>query len=421
MAALAGLMVDIVRRNVGRWSAFAGLAPVGLLLLLSHQTQPPESVPGPVVLLVQPAVSPGDKQVSKSMYDRAVDLTRAGLDSLREEDKPPPDVVCWGETMLGFPIVGENLEEAVRTGMPVEVSLATISEISEVFRWPPEKALELKAHGDLVPMIIELLKVNERRVISEKLLGSGKDRILPPDCGFISGAVVWVSHEGEMRKENSVCAWSPDGRRTAVCSKLELVPGGETLYGLGSFKLVSDFMMKKFRYLPNFVAGEEVGVLDLPARPEQSGRSWRATGTVCYDNSFLHPYTDPLAKGEEVDLHVICSNEAWYLDSWEMDQMVCMSRMIAISTARPVVRATNSGVSCILDARGRELGRIQKDGVDRQVPGFLALEVPVPPQGAPVTPFCHFRGPLAWFFVLLAGVAAWGSRRSGGYQEGAWE
>ena len=101
--------------------------------------------------------------------------------------------------------------------------------------------------------------------------------------------------------------------------------------------------------------------------------------------------------------------------------MICMSRMIAISTARPVVRATNSGVSCILDATGKELGRVQRDGVDRQVPGFLALQVPVPPKGASVTPFCYFRGPLAWIFLLLAGVAAWGSKRSGGYQEGAWE
>jgi len=402
LAALAGLIVDVIRRRAGRWAVFAGFGPIGLLFLLSHQTRPPESVPGPVVLLVQPAVSQARKQRPADPFDLfrlQVALTREGMDSLREAGRRPPDIVCWGETMLSFPLVGATLAEAVRMGELGEVSLPGIS-------IPP----------DQLPQAVTSWKTNEDRMVSEVLLGSGAERILPPDCGFVCGAEVLVLHEDEVRRVNAVCAWSPDGQRTAVCPKLELVPGGETLYGLEDFGTVRGFVREVAGYLPNLLAGEETGVMDLPARPEQSERSWRATGTVCYDNSFLHPYTDPLASGERVDLHLICSNEAWYLDSWEMDQMVCMSRMIAISTARPVVRATNSGISCVLDSTGEELGRVRREGVDREVRGFLALEVPVPPEDAPVTPFCRLRGVLAWIFVLLAGVAAWGSRRSGGYQ-----
>ena len=59
--------------------------------------------------------------------------------------------------------------------------------------------------------------------------------------------------------------------------------------------------------------------------------------------------------------------------------------------------------------------------MDREVSGFLALEVPVAPKGAPVTPFCRLRAYLPWVYVLLAVLAVWGSKRSGGYQEGAWE
>jgi apolipoprotein N-acyltransferase len=407
MAAIAGLLVDIVRRNVSWWSVFAGVGPVGLLFLLSSQTRPPESVPGPVVLLVQPAVTQARKQrplEPMELFRQQVELTREGLDSLKQAGGFPPDVVCWGETMLSFPLVGETLDEAVRMGALGEVSLPGIS-------LPPDR----------LPQAVAGWKTYEEQLVSGVLLGQGLDRVLPVGCGFISGAEVLVLHEEEVRRVNSVCAWSPDGRRSTVCPKLELVPGGETLYGLEDISSVRKFVLDVAGYLPNLLAGEETGIMDLPARPEQSERSWRATGTVCYDNSFLHPYTDPLARGEEIDLHVICSNEAWYLDSWEMDQMICMSRMIAIATARPVIRATNSGVSCILDATGNELGRVQLAGVDRQVPGFLALEVPVPPREASVTPFCYFRGPLAWIFLLLAGVAAWGSARSGGYQEGAWE
>ena len=253
------------------------------------------------------------------------------------------------------------------------------------------------------------------------LLGEGPERVLPVGCAFICGAEVLVLNEGEVRRMNAVCSWSSDGRRTGICPKLELVPGGETLYGLEDSKTVRDFVLDVAGYLPNLLAGEETGVREPWAEPLSSEPPWRATGTVCYDNACRHPYADPLAGGAAIDLHIVCSNEAWYLDSWEMDQMVCMSRMIAIATARSVVRATNSGISCVLDAEGRELGRERRDGVDREVSGVLFVQVPVPPEGARVTPFCRLRRYLPWISVLLAVVVVWGSRRAGGYQEGAWE
>ena len=304
--------------------------------------------------------------------------------------------------MLSFPLVGDTLAEAVRMGAVGEVSLPGIA-------LPPDR----------LPQAVANWQTLEARMISGVLLGAGAERVLPERTSFVCGAEVLVLHKGEVRRVNAVCSWSPDGRRTEVCPKLVLVPGGETLYGLEDSKAVRDFVRDVAGYLPNLLAGEETGVFDLSAHPGHSERSWRATGTVCYDNSFLHPYTDPLARGEAVDLHMVCSNEAWYLDSWEMDQMVCMSRMIAIATARPVVRATNSGVSCVLDASGEELGRVRRQGVDREVSGFLALAVPVPPNGAPTTPFCRLRAYLPWVYVLLAVIAAWSSKRSGGYQEGA--
>jgi apolipoprotein N-acyltransferase len=407
LAAVAGSLVDLVTGRSGRRSAFAGVAPLGIALLLSHQTRPPEDVPGPRVLLIQPGVAQARKQGPKApqeIYWQQVRLTREGLDSLAARGEPLPDVVCWGETMLSFPLIGATLAEAVRMGALGEVSLPGIA-----------------ITPDRLPQAVAVWQEYEERLVAETLLGPAGERVLPDGCGFVCGAEVLVLHEGEVRRVNAVCAWFSDGRRAAVCPKLELVPGGETLYGLEDSKGVRDFVHKVAGYLPNLLAGEETGVFDLPVQPLPSQRSWRATGTVCYDNSFLYPYCDPLARGEEVDLHIICSNEAWYLDSWEMDQMVCMSRMIAIATARPIVRATNSGVSCVLDSLGHELGRVREGGVDREVAGFIALEVPVPPRGTPVTPFCRIRAVLPWLYLLLLGAAMWGSRRSGGYQEGAWE
>ncbi|MCH2107669.1 MAG: hypothetical protein MK291_13635, partial [Planctomycetes bacterium] len=108
MAAIAGLLLDAIRRRVSLGAVFAGIGPVGLLLLLSSQTQPPKSVSGPMVLLVQPSVSQARKQRPTNpmaLFRQQVDLTLEGMSSLKEAGRRPPDFVCWGETMLTFPLV----------------------------------------------------------------------------------------------------------------------------------------------------------------------------------------------------------------------------------------------------------------------------------------------------------------------------
>jgi apolipoprotein N-acyltransferase len=395
LAAIAGLLLDSVLKRATVRSVCAGLSPLALAWILAAQTSLPANVPGPRVLLIQPGVSQARKQRPLDpleLHQQQVDLTRSALE---QSDGPAPDVVCWGETMLGIPLVGDTLAEAVRMGALGEVSLPGIS-------LPPER----------LPQAVANWKAMETHLVGQRLLGSGPERILPPGCAFVCGAEVLVLFEGEVRRINAVCSWSPTGKRMSICPKLELVPGGETLYGLEDVQAARDVVLEVAGYLPNLLAGDQTGVFEIPG---VAGEAWKATGTVCYDNSFLHPYTDPLARGEAIDLHVICSNEAWYLDSWEMDQMVCMSRMIAIATARPLIRATNSGVSCVLDASGHELGRIRKDGLDRQVAGFLSIEVPIQPKTASVTLFCRVRSYIPWLFILLAALVWKGSRGSGGY------
>lgn len=396
LAALSGLLIDSALRRANSRSFIAGLAPLGLAAVLASQTAIPANVPGPRVLLIQPGISQARKQRPLDpleLHQRQVELTRSAL---ADSAAPTPDVVCWGETMLGFPLVGDTLAEAVRMGALGEVTLPGIS-------LPPDR----------LPQAVESWQTLERRLVSQRLLGSGPGRLLPEGCAFVCGAEVLVLFEGEVRRVNAVCSWSPTGKRMSVCPKLELVPGGETLYGLEQSQSVRDVVLEVAGYLPNLLAGDETGVFELPRK---DGGVWRATGTVCYDNSFIHPYTEPLTRGEGIDLHLICSNEAWYLDSWEVDQMICMSRMIAVSTARPVVRATNSGISAIFDASGQELGRIRENGVDRQVAGSLALEVPVQPKTASVTLYCRIQAYIPWLLICLAAFIGIGSRGSGGYQ-----
>ena len=96
--------------------------------------------------------------------------------------------------------------------------------------------------------------------------------------------------------------------------------------------------------------------------------------------SSFSPTPAPLGGGTVChSLLRLLSNEAWYRDSLDMDQMVAFERLDAIATGRSVVRATNSGVSCVLDPSGALLGRIEDaEGRRKMVAGHLAVQVPVP-------------------------------------------
>jgi len=74
--------------------------------------------------------------------------------------------------------------------------------------------------------------------------------------------------------------------------------------------------------------------------------------SICYEDAF----------GEEViralpaaSLLVNVSNDAWFGDSFAPHQHLQMARMRSIETARPMLRATNNGVSAVIDHHGKLL------------------------------------------------------------------
>jgi apolipoprotein N-acyltransferase len=71
--------------------------------------------------------------------------------------------------------------------------------------------------------------------------------------------------------------------------------------------------------------------------------------SICYEDAF----------GEEVirnlpaaTLLVNVSNDAWFGDSFAPHQHLQMARMRSMETSRPMLRATNNGVSAMIDHRG---------------------------------------------------------------------
>lgn len=115
------------------------------------------------------------------------------------------------------------------------------------------------------------------------------------------------------------------------------------------------------------------------ARPDR--RDWRFAPTICYENCY--PAYNLRAVNAGADFLLNISNEGWFKDSVEMDQMEVASRFRAIETRRTLVRATNTGITAIYDAAGRRRAILEDDeGRDREIGGALVRDVPISLSGS---------------------------------------
>jgi apolipoprotein N-acyltransferase len=378
-AALAGGIADHLRkgsrRRPPRPAPILAVLPFAAAVVLSFATHAPATVPGPKVLLVQPAFEQHRKMKPpdwRELAEESVQLTAKGLADTKES---PPDLVAWGETMLPFQLAEPGLGAAFDRGVRAP-------------SW---------ARDQIERTWIDAMDAVELYWVRTRILGL--HGVLPPGTSFLAGVEYQRLRGDEIRRENDVILWGPDGERRGLGGKVHLVPGAEYLCGAERIPFVRSTVESVAGYVPDLTHFDRAAVLELDAR---DGRRFRFGVGVCFDNAYDDPFTAPAREGK-LDFHLFCSNEAWYERSFEYDQMVAFSRLAAIATGRSVVRATNAGISIVLDPAGREVARLlDPSGEDRMVRGTLAAVVPVPAGelASVETPFVRFER--AWIGLWLA-------------------
>lgn len=131
---------------------------------------------------------------------------------------------------------------------------------------------------------------------------------------------------------------------------------------------------------------------------------------ICYEDVFgeeiIQSVRDSEHLGPGATILVNISNLAWFGDSWALRQHLQISRMRALETARPMIRATNTGMTAAIAPNATvraALDPMSKGVLDVEVQGMTGLTPYVRWGNAPV---------LAWAgFILLAGL--WLRRRHG--------
>jgi apolipoprotein N-acyltransferase len=216
---------------------------------------------------------------------------------------------------------------------------------------------------------------------------------------LLTGGVTWRSPDGRevTSATNSVFVLDRAGHVLARYDKAHLVPYGEylpmrpILSALGLSRLAPGDV--------DFDPGPGPTTLALPM-------VGKAGFQLCYEIIF---------SGEVVDREhrpaflFNPSNDAWF-GAWGPPQHLAQARLRAIEEGLPVLRATPTGISAVIDADGRLIATLpwRRAGV---------IDSRLPTAKAP-TPFARLGNMLPLLFALLLAALAIGAQRIAGRRKG---
>ncbi len=135
------------------------------------------------------------------------------------------------------------------------------------------------------------------------------------------------------------------GKVIEVYHKSKLVPGIEMQFSNGPTRLIS-------RILP-YLGGTKWGYGIQKDRIcfEHQISSQKIAPIICYESVFGKYVTEYVKKGAEA-LFII-TNDGWWKGTTGYKQHLAYASLRAIETRRPVARSANTGVSCLIDIRGK--------------------------------------------------------------------
>lgn len=197
---------------------------------------------------------------------------------------------------------------------------------------------------------------------------------------LLSGALV----RGEGSKQtNSLLAFDEEGTFLGRFDKVHLVPFSETMPFVDRFP-----GLRKLHPTGRFIErGTEATNL-------------RAAGAtllplICLEDILPGTLRERWRLGGSVEMLLNVSNDSWFGDSHEPVMHLALASFRSIESRRALIRATNTGISAIVDPVGRM--------VSRSGPGTretLVAEVPLIEDGS-ATPYLRYGDVFAWLCVGL--------------------
>jgi apolipoprotein N-acyltransferase len=192
--------------------------------------------------------------------------------------------------------------------------------------------------------------------------------------------------EGD-RVYNAAFLFTPPGELAAVYRKMHLVPFGEYIPLRAAWAPILKWVGPA-----DYDAAEFFDLARGTTATIFETAGWRFAVLICFEDTVA-----PLARRfaqQDVDFLVNLTNDAWFHESPGAEMHLANSLFRAIECRRPLVRATNHGVTAVVDERG-----VIRTRLDSFTEGSLSYELAIPVRSAPT--FYARQGD-----VFVAGCAA---------------
>jgi apolipoprotein N-acyltransferase len=256
-----------------------------------------------------------------------------------------------------------NIEQIETGAMEVVIIQPNVDPYTEKFSIPFvqqwEKALSMaesavteKTTWVITPETTIDDPVNEDDMHNDKYIIRAKEFINKHShLSLISGMVSYRSFPDENGHTDSLyynSAFKIDtGNRIEIYHKSKLVPGVEMQFSEGPLNLLT-------RLLPYF-GGTQWGYTKQKERInfEHASSQTKIAPVICYESVYGNFVAEYVRNGAGAIF--IITNDGWWKNTSGYKQHLSYASIRAIETRRPVVRAANTGISCIIDIKGKRI------------------------------------------------------------------
>ena len=187
---------------------------------------------------------------------------------------------------------------------------------------------------------------------------------------------------------NALYLISPDGELSDnIYLKQHLVPFGEYVpmrnIIMTVFPPLGEIAMLEYDLLP----GDDSNLFTI----DIEGAEINIGGLICFDSIYEELAYDSAFDGAE--LICVSTNDSWFEDSRAVYMHCAQSRLRAIETGRPIVRAANTGISTVITERGEVL-----EILEPLVGGYIISDIPIPADALEVR---DVNSIFLWLMILI--------------------
>lgn len=182
------------------------------------------------------------------------------------------------------------------------------------------------------------------------------------------GAPAFGDLEEGLKFYNSAILFNPQGEEEKRYNKTHLVPFGEYV----PLEPVIGFI-RRFVDIGHFTAGKEKTLFSIKSRYQTKTVNAKFAALICYEDIFPGLVREFCLKG--ADFLVNMTNDAWFGKTAAPYQHAQASVFRAVENRVPVVRATNTGLSCFISQTGRITATVNEKGEEIMVTGHRSEQV----------------------------------------------